>query len=499
LQDVEAGKTDDQHQAADNGGRLDEPLSPVVSNVQGSPLSFGRSSPLWSAAGALIIINLSFFKQHHPMNKLIAQPTSRRSGKFCGSGMRASLLLWCVRCLVVLSIPPAQAMISDDEIRVGLLVDMHSTYAHITGKGSLIAAQMAIEDVGGKVAGRPIRLVHADHGNDVALASKIARRWLYDEGVDVIADVVGSPLALAVQEVNRERGAVVFYNSVMTSAITGKDCAPTGIHWMYDGHAFNTVLGRELTRVGAKRWYFMTVDNAFGTNVEASLGEIVRASGGTVVGSVRHALNEPHLFPKLRVAAESGADAIALIDAGQDMINAVRESFDLLRVSKGQTILVAVASTLNDVHVMKPQLAQGLRLAHAFNWNLDAESRAWSKRFFARAGSMPNDLQAGVYSSLTHYFKAVAAARSDDGPIVVRKMREIPIRDPIVRNARLREDGRMVHDVYLLRVKSPAEIREPWDYLEVLRTIPGDQAFRPMADGGCPLVAPQAGKQAPQR
>ena len=428
------------------------------------------------------------------MNPRIVQPRKHLTGK------RRSLKTACFHTLcfaltvVVLSIQPARAMISDNEIRVGLLVDMHSTYAHITGNGSVIAAQMAIEDVGGKVAGKPIRLIHADHANDVELVSRIARRWLYDEGVDVVADVSGSPLALAVQEVNRERGAVVFYNGVMTNAITGRNCAPTGIHWMYDGHAFNTVLGRELTRSGAKRWYFVTVDNAFGSNVEASLGEIVRANGGTVLGSARHALNEPHLFAKLRIAAESGAEAIALINAGQDMINAVRESFDLLRVSKGQTVLVAVASALNDVHLMKPQLAQGLRLAHSFNWNLDAESRAWSKRFFERAGAMPNDLQAGVYSSLTHYFKAVEAARSDDGPIVVRKMREIPIRDPIVRNARLREDGRMVHDVYLLRVKKPAEIREPWDYLEILRTIPGEQAFKPMADGGCPLVAPPESK-----
>jgi branched-chain amino acid transport system substrate-binding protein len=428
------------------------------------------------------------------MNPRIVQPRKHLTGK------RRSLKTACFHTLcfaltvVVLSIQPARAMISDNEIRVGLLVDMHSTYAHITGNGSVIAAQMAIEDVGGKVAGKPIRLIHADHANDVELVSRIARRWLYDEGVDVVADVSGSPLALAVQEVNRERGAVVFYNGVMTNAITGRNCAPTGIHWMYDGHAFNTVLGRELTRSGAKRWYFVTVDNAFGSNVEASLGEIVRANGGTVLGSARHALNEPHLFAKLRIAAESGAEAIALINAGQDMINAVRESFDLLRVSKGQTVLVAVASALNDVHLMKPQLAQGLRLAHSFNWNLDAESRAWSKRFFERAGAMPNDLQAGVYSSLTHYFKAVEAARSDDGPIVVRKMRDIPIRDPIVRNARLREDGRMVHDVYLLRVKKPAEIREPWDYLEILRTIPGEQAFKPMADGGCPLVAPPESK-----
>lgn len=424
------------------------------------------------------------------MNKLIAQRSGAKPAQprwWKTGGLRAAL---CVAGWLGGAALPAQAAISDDEIRVGLLVDMHSTYAHITGKGSVIAAEMAIEDVGGQVAGKPIRLLHADHANDVELASRIARRWLYTEGIDVIADVTGSPLALAVQEINRVRGAVVFYNGVMSSAITGKHCAPTGIHWMYDGYAFNKVLGRELTRAGAKRWYFVTVDNAFGANVEASLGELVRANGGTVVGSVRHALGEPHLFAKLRQAAESGAEAIALINAGQDLINAVRESFDLLRVSKGQTLLVAVATTLNDVHLIKPQLAQGLRLAHSFYWNRDAETRAWSQRFFARAGAMPNDLQAGVYSSLTHYFKAVAATRSDDGPTVVQKMRELPIRDPIVRNAKLREDGRMVHDVYLLRVKRPAEIKEPWDYLETLRTIPGEQAFRPMAEGGCPLLAP---------
>ncbi len=385
----------------------------------------------------------------------------------------------------------AGAAVSDGEIRVGLLVDMKSTYAHIAGPGSVTAAQMAIEDAGGHVAGRPIRFVFADHGNDVEVATRTAREWLTRGGVDVIADVVGSPVAHAVQEVNREfgeRGAVVFYNGVMSSDITGSRCAPLGIHWMYDGHAFNTVLGRELTATGARRWYFVTVDNAFGHNVEASLSAIVREHGGTVIGAVRHARGEGEMFPKLRQAMQSGAEVIALVNAGQDMIQAVRRSFDLLRVSKGETMLVAVATALNDVHEMKPQLAQGLRLAHSFYWNMDAESRAWSQRFFARTGTMPSDLQAGVYSALTHYFKAVQATGSDHGPTLVRKMRELPIRDPIVRNARLREDGRMVHDVFLLRVKAPAEVKAPWDYLEILRRVPGDRAFRPLADGGCPLV-----------
>ena len=389
----------------------------------------------------------------------------------------------------------AQAEISDDEIRVGLLVDMKSIYAHITGQGSVVAAQMAIEDVGGKINGKPIRLLHEDHANSADQVSRVAREWLYEKGIDVIADVASSPLALLVQEINRPRGAVVFYNGVMTTEITGSKCAPTGIHWMYDGHAFNTVLGGELTRSGAKTWYFVTVDNAFGNNVEASLSTIVRNSGGTVLGSVRHKLGELDLFAKLRQASASGAQVIALVNAGQDMINTVREAFDLLRVSKGQTMLAAVATALNDVHLMKPQLAQGLRLSHSFYWNMDAESRAWSQRFFERTGAMPSDLQAGVYSSLTHYFKAVKAANSDVGTVVVKTMREIPIRDPIVRNARLREDGRMIHDIFLLQVKTPAAVKEPWDYLEILRSVPGERAFRSVAEGGCPRLTGKSSSQ----
>lgn len=410
-----------------------------------------------------------------------------KSGEWIRRIGRVALML----LTATLAAGAATAQVSDGEIRVGLLVDMNSTYAHITGKGSVIAAQMAIEDVGGSVLGKPIRLVYADHANDVDPTRRIAQRWLYEEAVDVIADVATSPLALAVQEVNRAKGAVVFYNGVMSTEITGAKCAPTGIHWMYDGYAYTSVIGREVTRGGARRWYFVTVDNAFGHNVEKALAEVVKANGGTVLGGVRHRLGEQQMFAKLRHAAESGADVIALVNAGQDLIDAVRESYDLLRVSRGQTTLVAVATALNDVHLMKPLLAQGLRLSHSFYWNQDAEARAWSKRFYERAGAMPSDLQAGVYSALTHYFKAVAASGSDNGPTVVKKMRELPIRDPIVRNARLREDGRMVHDIYLLRVNEPSKVREPWDYLSILKTIPGDQAFRPMSEGGCPLVAGQ--------
>ena len=386
---------------------------------------------------------------------------------------------------IALVATPAWAQISDGEIRVGLLLDMKSVYSHFSGQGSVVAAEMAIEDAGGRINGSPIRLIHADHGNDPATAVKIARKWLYEDGVDVIGDVVGSPVAIAVQEANREKKAVLLFNAVMTSAITGKNCAPTGIHWMYNGDAFNNAIGRTLIRGGYKTWYFVTVDNAFGSNVERSLTEVITANGGTILGSVRHPLNTERLFDKLRQASASGAQVIALVNAGSDMINAARQSFDLLSVSKGTTVLTAVATTINDVHLMTLPLAQGMRLSHSFYWNLDSQTRAWSQRFFARTGTMPSDMQAGVYSSLTHYFKAVAAANSDDGPIVVKKMRELPIQDPIVRHAYLRADGRMVHDIYLLRVKKPSESKKPWDYLEVLETIPGDEAFPPLAKSEC--------------
>lgn len=405
--------------------------------------------------------------------------STRRPCRTFVRGLAGMLVLWA-SC--------ATAAITGDEIRVGLLLDLSSIYANLGGRGSEIAARMAIEDAGGSLGGKPIRLVVADHANHVERAEAIALRWLDDEGVDVIADVTGSPAALAVQEIARSRDAVVFYNGVMTTALTGARCAPNGIHWMYDGYAFTTAIGRELTRRGVHSWYFLTVDNAFGQNVEQDLAATIRASGGEIRGGARHRLGEEEFFTRLRAAADSGADAIALVNAGEDLNRAVRQSYDLHAVSKGRTVLAAVATTLQDVHRMKPQLAQGLKLAHAFYWNRDAESRAWSERFHARAGAMPNDMQAGVYSALVHYFKAVAAAGEDRGMPVVTKMRELPIRDPIVRNAHLRPDGRMVHDTYLMEVKKPGEVHEPWDYLRILRTIPAEQAFRPLAESECPLV-----------
>lgn len=376
-----------------------------------------------------------------------------------------------------------------ETITIGLLLDMKGSYAHIAGQGSVTAARLAIEDAGGTLLGKPVRVIFADHENEPAVAARIAREWTDRSTVQVIADVVGSPTALAVQEVIRNRDVVAFYNGVMTPALTGKACAANGIHWMYDGYAFNQVIGGELTRLGARRWFLVVVDNQFGRDVQQSLTTVIQKNGGTVVGSITHARGEEHLFGKLRLAAQSGAEVIGLVNAGTDLIASVRQAYDLLGVSRGKIMLAAVATTLSDVHVMQPQLAQGLKLTHAFYWNRDEESRIWSRRFYERSGSMPTDLQAGVYSALTHYFKAVSAAGTVESRAVVSKMREIPIRDPIVGKGILRPDGRMVHDVLLLQVRKPGEIAVAWDYLRILETISGETAFRPLAEGGCPLVA----------
>ncbi|MBL8450657.1 MAG: ABC transporter substrate-binding protein [Dechloromonas sp.] len=406
-----------------------------------------------------------------------------------GKSLRPCLRLLALAAMAYLQVVAGSARAADESIGVGLLLDLKGSYLHLAGPGSVTAARLAIEDVGGMALGRPIRVVFADHGNDPATAARIAREWADAGTVRVIADVVGSPTALAVQDTLRDRDLLTFYNGVMTPAITGKACAANAIHWMYDGYAFNQVIGGELTRLGARRWYLVVVDNQFGRDVQQSLTAIIQSNGGTVLESVTHAFGEPNLFGKLRQAAQSGADVIGLVNAGNDLIASVRQAYDLLGVSRGKIALAAVATTLTDVHVMQPPLAQGLRLTHAFYWNRDDESRAWSRRFYERTGAMPTDLQAGVYSALTHYFKAVAAAGTTESSAVVARLREIPIRDAVVRKGILRPDGRMVHDVHLLQVKKPAEISEAWDYLRILKTIPGDVAFRPLEAGECPLVA----------
>ncbi len=389
--------------------------------------------------------------------------------------------------LLILLAMPSSAAVSEDAIKIGLFTDMSGIYSGFTGKGSIIAAEMAINDVGAKINGKPIRLIVADHKNDTQLASKIARQWLEEEKVDVIADVVGSPIALAVQEINRNRKAVLFFNSVVTTALTGKNCAETGIHWMYDAHSFASVLGGAITRRGGDTWFFITVDNDFGINAERIYTNFITANGGKVLGSVKHPLNAEDFSVYLLKAQMSGAKVIAFANAGNDAINSIKQSFDLRGVARGQTQIMAAVG-ITDIHRIKLPLSQGMQTHASFYWDLDAKTAAWSKRFYARRGEMPHDVHAGIYSSLMHYFKAVKSIDRDDGPGVVHAMRAMPIDSPLLRNAMLRPDGRMTHDVYLVQVKRPSESKQPWDYFKVLQAIPGNQAFASLDSSECPLV-----------
>ena len=400
------------------------------------------------------------------------------------------LRLLVLSIAVLLAGTPARAAVSGNEIRVGLFADMQGLYSHFTGRGSVIAAQMAIQDIGGQINGKPVRLLVADHRNDVALASRITRQWLEQDGVDVIADVVGSPIALAVQEINRNKKAVVFYQSVVTTAITGNQCAETGVHWMYDARSFASVLGGAVTRRGGNTWFFISVDNDFGSNAEKIFTDAIIANGGRVIGSVRHPIDTVDFSLYLLKAQASGAKVIAFANAGRDAINSVKQSHDLRSVAKGETTIVSVLG-IADIHRIRLPLSQGMQMHVSFYWNLDERTVAWSRRYYALRGEMPHDVQAGIYSSLMHYFKAVKALDSDHGPDVVRRMRELPIDSDLVRNASLRPDGRMVHDVYLVRVKKPSESKQPWDYFHILQTIPGNQAFAPLANSECRFANPK--------
>jgi len=382
----------------------------------------------------------------------------------------------------------ALAQISDDVVRIGVLTDETGNFSALSGPGAVLAADMAVADFGGTVAGKRIELIHADHQNKTDLGVQIARQWYDADGVDMIADVPNSAIALAVQGIARERGRALLISGSGTADLTGKACSPTGIQWTWDTYAFATGTAKALLDQGYKTWFFLTADFAFGQAMQRDATTIIEAAGGRVVGSVKHPLQNADFSSFLLQAQASKASIIALANGGSDTVNSVKqaEEFGIMR---GGQKLAAMAIFISEVHAIGLAGAQGLQFTSAFYWDRDDATRAWSKRFFERHGAMPSQTQAGVYSSVTHYLKAVAATKSDDGKTVVDAMRAMPVNDFFAAGGRIRPDGRMVHDMYLVEVKTPAESRYPWDYYKIVRTLPGDQVFRPpIAD--CPLVKP---------
>jgi branched-chain amino acid transport system substrate-binding protein len=397
--------------------------------------------------------------------------------------------------LALLAAAPAGAALSDAAVKVGILTDLNSVYAHFSGPGMRVAAEMAIEDFRARnPQAPPIDLVTADHGNDAGKAAGIARRWLYEEGIDVIAEVTGSPPALAVQRENRDKQAVLLFNAVVSTALTNEACSTTGFHWMFDAYVYTRALGELISRRGGNlKWYAITVDNAYGDNLFDNLKQTVEANGGRIIGRHKYALGQQRFLRALLEAQAAKPDVVALGSAGEDLVNLVKQAFDLRSISQGDITLTAPGMAITSVHEVGLPLAQGILLPSAYYWDLDARSRAWALRFLERTGRMPSEPQAGVYSSLSHYLKAVTASGSDHGPTVAKAMRALPIDDPVLHNASIRADGRVVHDMYLVRVKRPNASRGTWDYFEVLDTLAGEQAFQPLSQSRCPLVTRKPG------
>ena len=384
-------------------------------------------------------------------------------------------------------IDAAQAQISDGVVRIGVLNDQSSIYADLGGLGSVVAARMAIEDAGGKVLGKPIELLAADHQSKADIGASIARQWFDADGVDMAIGFDNSSVALAVEQVAYQKNRIAIAGAIGTTSFTGKNCTPNEAAWLYDSYALTTTLARSVVGRGGNTWFFITVDYALGHSLEADATAAVVASGGKVLGSARHPLNTADFSSFLLQAQASGAKVVAMANAGGDMINATKQANEFGLTQAGQTI-VSLLTFITDVHSVGLKAAQGLTFVTAFYWDRDDASRAWSKRFFERQKRMPSMAQVGVYSAIRHYLRAIEAAGTDEAKAVMAKMREIPVNDFYAKNGRVRADGRLVHDLYFVQVKTPAESSGPWDYYKVLSTIPGEKAFRPLNEGGCPLV-----------
>jgi branched-chain amino acid transport system substrate-binding protein len=382
----------------------------------------------------------------------------------------------------------AQAEIPGGVVKLGVLTDETGVFSSLSGEGSIEATRMAVEDFGGKVAGQPIEIVHADHQNKTDVGAAIARRWFDNDHIDAIVDVPNSAIVLAVQELAKEKNRVLLVSSAGTADLTGKACSPVGVHWTWDTYAFAASSAKSIVQRGGNSWFFVTADFAFGQAMQRDATRFIEAAGGKVLGGVRHPLNTADFSSFLLQAQSSGAKIVALANGGSDLTNSVKQAEEF-GIAKGGQRLAALAAFITEVHAVGLASAQGLLLTTSFYWDRTEEGRQWSKRFFARRGVMPTQAQAGVYSVVMHYLKAVDALASDEAKAVVAKMRDMPIHDFFADHGQLRVDGRMVHDMYLVEVKKPEESRYPWDYYKIVQTIPGEQAFRPIGDSDCPLLA----------
>ncbi|TFF22083.1 ABC transporter substrate-binding protein [Jiella endophytica] len=375
--------------------------------------------------------------------------------------------------------------ISDDAVKIGMILDMSGAYSALDGQGSVAAVQMAIDEMGGKVAGKPIELMSGDHQNKADIGSNIARQWADQEHVDLILGGANSGVGIALQGITAEKNVAYINNGGATNALTNENCAPeTGLHWTYDTDALANGTAVAMVKEGNKSWYFITADYTFGHNLEKTAANAVKANGGEVVGDVAAPFPTPDFSSFLLQAQGSGAQVIGLANAGTDTQNSVKQAQEFGIVQGGQK-LASLLLFITDVDALGLDAAQGLTLTTGFYWDFDEKSREWSAKYEEKTGQKPSMVQAGMYSSALQYLKAVDAAGTDDPKTVVAKLKEMPIEDAFARNGKVRADGLMVHDMYLAQVKTPDESKEKWDYYKIIRTIPGDDAFQPLDKGSC--------------
>jgi branched-chain amino acid transport system substrate-binding protein len=402
--------------------------------------------------------------------------------------MKTTTKLLATAAAAMLTAGAAQAQISDGVIKIGVLNDMSGLYADIAGPGSVTAARMAVEDFGAAAKGMKVEIVGADHQNKPDVGSTVARTWIDVDKVDAIADVPTSSVALAINQIVRDKNKVFLNSGAATSDLTGKACSPNTVHWTYDTWMLANGTGSAIAKTGGDTWFFLTADYAFGHALERDTEAAVLKAGGKVLGKVRHPFPGQDFSSFLLQAQASKAKIIALANAGGDTVNSIKQAAEF-GITRGGQNLAGMLMFITDVHALGLNTAQGLIFTETFYWDLNDQTRAWSKRFAERnGGKYPSMVQAGVYASVLHYLKAVEAAKTDDGAKVVEQMKKMPTDDPLFGKGTIRQDGRKIHPAYLVEVKKPSESKGPYDYYKVRATIPADQAFRPLADGGCPLV-----------
>jgi branched-chain amino acid transport system substrate-binding protein len=393
-----------------------------------------------------------------------------------------------VAAAVALAWPGAQAQISDGVIKIGVLSDMSSLYTDIAGRGSELAARMAVEDFGAAAKGMKVEIVSADHQNKPDVGSQIANQWYDVDKVDVIVDVPTSSVALAINEVTRKKGKAFLVSGAASSDLTGKACSPNTIHWAYDTWMLANGTGNAIVKTGGDSWFFLTADYAFGHALERDTEAVVQKNGGKVLGKVRHPLNTQDFSSFLLQAQASKAKIVGLANAGGDTTNSIKQAAEFGIVKRGQN-LAGLLVFISDVHSLGLPTAQGLIFTETFYWDMNDQTRAFTKRFApANRGIHPTMVHAGVYSAVLHYLKAIESAKTDDGTKVIAEMKRLPTDDPLFGKGSVRADGRKIHPAYLVEVKKPSESKGPWDYHRVRATIPAEEAFRPMDQGGCSLV-----------